>query len=348
MNLSGNTLGGAVNRYSMGDRPVSQVIGELVNGVANQVGAIALTVACLAVVLASCLSAPLTANASPFTLAALPSGNPISNGKSLLRYSLPIDNETIRDVQGSLEGMSNDLRAKRWGPIDKKAKKAQRVIEKKSDALLVGVPDSFMPEAKELVAQIGTGLEDLRLAVDERDREAIWTKRNAILDNIGMIEESMVTEFPFEVPEDYAKLPQLKGRATVELETSRGTIQITVDGYNAPVTAGNFVDLVQRGFYDNLPFIRAENSYVLQFGDPEGPDEGFNDPKTGKYRAVPLEIMVEGDTEPLYGYTTEEIGLFKKLPVLPFSAYGALAMARPESNNNGGSSQVFFFLFEPE
>ncbi|MGD1937196.1 MAG: peptidylprolyl isomerase [Cyanophyceae cyanobacterium] len=348
MNLSGNTLGGAVNRYSMGDRPVSQVIGELVKGVASRVGAIALTVACLAVVLASCLSAPLTANASPLTLAALPSGNPISNGKALLRYSLPIDNETIRDVQGNLEGMSNDLRAKRWGPIDKKAKKAQRVLEKKSDDLLVGVPDSFMPEAKDLVAQIGTGLEDLRLAVDERDREAIWTKRNEILDRIGAIEESMVTEFPFEVPEDYANLPQLKGRATVELETSRGTIQITVDGYNAPVTAGNFVDLVQRGFYDNLPFIRAEDSYVLQFGDPEGPDEGFNDPKTGEYRAVPLEIMVEGDTDPLYGYTTEEIGLFKKLPVLPFSAYGALAMARPESNNNGGSSQVFFFLFEPE
>lgn len=34
--------------------------------------------------------------------------------------------------------------------------------------------------------------------------------------------------------------------------------------------------------------------------------------------------------------------------MLPFSAYGAVAMARPESDNNGGSSQFFFFLYEPE
>ncbi|MGD1851239.1 MAG: peptidylprolyl isomerase [Cyanophyceae cyanobacterium] len=309
---------------------------------------IALTMTCVAIVLGACLSAPLAASASPLTVAALPSGNPISNGKALLRYSLPIENDTLRSVQGNLEQMSNDLRAKRWGPIDKKAKKAQRTLEKKSAELLVGVPDSFMPEATELVSQIGTGLEDLRLAVDDRDREGIWIKRNEILDRIGAIEESLVTEFPFEVPEEYGNLPQLKGRATVELETSRGTIQVTLDGYSAPVTAWSFVYLGQRGFYDNLPFIRAENSYVLQFGDPDGPDQGFNDPKTGEYRAIPLEIMVEGDTEPLYEYTTEEMGLFKKLPVLPFSAYGALAMARPESNNNGGSSQVFFFLFEPE
>ena len=27
---------------------------------------------------------------------------------------------------------------------------------------------------------------------------------------------------------------------------------IVLDGYNAPVTAGNFVDLVNRGFYNGL------------------------------------------------------------------------------------------------
>ena len=36
------------------------------------------------------------------------------------------------------------------------------------------------------------------------------------------------------------------------------------------------------------------------------------------------------------------------MPVLPFSAFGAVVMARPESEVNGGSSQFFFFLFEPE
>ena len=105
----------------------------------------------------------------------------------------------------------------------------------------------------------------------------------------------MVGEFPFEVPAEYANIPQLKGRATVKMTTSEGDITLVVDGYSAPVTAGNFVDLVQRGFYDGLEFIRSEESYVLQVGDPPGPEEGFIDPDTGKYRAVPLEILVRGD-----------------------------------------------------
>jgi peptidylprolyl isomerase len=57
----------------------------------------------------------------------------------------------------------------------------------------------------------------------------------------------MVQGFPFEVPEQYSNLPQLKGRATVEIKTNKGQVTVVVDGYSAPVTAGNFVDLVQRG-----------------------------------------------------------------------------------------------------
>jgi peptidylprolyl isomerase len=121
-----------------------------------------------------------------------------------------------------------------------------------------------------------------------------------------------------------------------------------VDGYSAPVTAGNFVDLVQRQFYDGMPFIRAEDNYVLQTGDPEGSEQGFIDPKTKQYRAIPLEILVKGDAEPIYGETLESLGRYLEDPVLPFSAFGTLGMARPESDPNGASSQFFFFLFEPE
>ena len=115
-----------------------------------------------------------------------------------------------------------------------------------------------------------------------------------------------------------------------------------------PITAGNFVDLVHRGFYDGLEFIRSEQSYVLQAGDPPGPEVGFIDPDSGKYRNIPLEILVQGDHEPIYSFTLEEIGRFREQPVLPFSAYGTVAMARPETENDGGSSQFFFFLFQPE
>jgi peptidylprolyl isomerase len=53
------------------------------------------------------------------------------------------------------------------------------------------------------------------------------------------------------------------------MTTDKGNLTVVVDGYSAPVTAGNFVDLVQRGFYNGLEFIRAEESYVLQIGDPQ-------------------------------------------------------------------------------
>jgi peptidylprolyl isomerase len=59
-------------------------------------------------------------------------------------------------------------------------------------------------------------------------------------------------------------------------------------------------------------------------------------------------VLARGDKEPTYGITLEDAGRYLDLPVLPFSAYGALAMARPETEPNGGSSQFFFFLFEPE
>ena len=90
----------------------------------------------------------------------------------------------------------------------------------------------------------------------------------------------------------------------------------------------------------------AEDFYVLQTGDPEGPAEGFIDPKTNEYRAVPLEILVKGDKVPTYGITLEDAGRYLDQPVLPFNAYGALGMARPNDEANGGSSQFFFFLFE--
>ena len=46
-------------------------------------------------------------------------------------------------------------------------------------------------------------------------------------------------------------------------------MRIVVDGYNAPVTAGNFVDLVARGFYDGMDIQRADG-FVVQTGKPPG------------------------------------------------------------------------------
>jgi peptidylprolyl isomerase len=254
----------------------------------------------------------------------------------------------VREIQVSLENIATELRGKRWSPISREITKAAVILSDRRDQLLADIPDDKKPQAEALISQINEGIASIREAVEAQDKESVLLGRRKILDQVGEIEELMVKEFPFEVPSEYSQLPQLKGRATVEMTTDKGNLSIVVDGYSAPVTAGNFVDLVQKGFYDGLEFIRAEDSYVLQIGDPPGPEEGFVDPETGEYRAIPLEVLVRGDSKPIYGITLEDAGLYREEPVLPFSSYGAVAMARPGTDPNGGSSQFFFFLFEPE
>jgi len=80
----------------------------------------------------------------------------------------------------------------------------------------------------------------------------------------------MVDGFPYEIPEEYRTMPLLKGRATVDMKVKIKdnpniedcVFRIVLDGYNAPVTAGNFVDLVERKFYDGMEIQRG-NSAVL-------------------------------------------------------------------------------------
>ncbi|MFM9263974.1 peptidylprolyl isomerase [Tychonema sp. BBK16] len=295
----------------------------------------------------------LSLNFSPVSHAkrpsrSMPAGNAITDGRALLRFALPIDNKTVREVQISLEDIGNHIRSKRWGPISNDVSKASRLLNLRESDILQSIPDPKKPEAQALVVQVKEGISLLEKAVEAKDRETVIDLKAKILRSVGNIEELMVTGFPFEVPSEYANLPQLKGRATVAVETEKGLITVVLDGYSAPVTAGNFVDLVDRGFYNGLPFIRSEESYVLQTGDPEGKEEGFIDPGTGKYRNVPLEVLVRDDKEPVYGITLEDAGRYRDEPVLPFSAYGTLAMARAEAEPDSGSSQFFFFLFEPE
>merc|ERR1712070_884538 len=75
---------------------------------------------------------------------------------------------------------------------------------------------------------------------------------------------------------------------------------------------------------------------------------GFVDPKTGEPRTIPLEVYVKGDKLPVYEETLEEMGRYNDVPALPFNAFGTLAMARTEFENNSASSQFFFLLKESE
>jgi peptidylprolyl isomerase len=61
-----------------------------------------------------------------------------------------------------------------------------------------------------------------------------------------------------------------------------------------------------------------------------------------------LEIRITGDPAPIYNETFEDVGRFKAEAVLPFATYGTLGWAHSDEHLDDGSSQFFFFLYEPE
>ncbi|AFY75111.1 peptidyl-prolyl cis-trans isomerase (rotamase) - cyclophilin family [Synechococcus sp. PCC 7502] len=146
----------------------------------------------------------------------------------------------------------------------------------------------------------------------------------------------------------FPNLPRLNGSATVEMKLKYGTVTIEVDGIDAPITAGNFVDLVKRGVYNNLTFhrvIREPSPFVAQGGDPLGNGTGsFIDPATSQPRLIPLEITK--------AYTPKE-GFIPKPeysnPLKPDDRVqlrhtrGAVAMARSQSPDSA-SSQFYIAL----
>jgi len=281
-------------------------------------------------------------------ISALASRNAITDPKSLLRYALPIENPTIRQIQKDVEDISNHIKGKRWSFIDRDVKQSAITLSQRSKEILKSIPEDRSQAGQSSIDHLKEELSALQESVEKKDRELTIKNQASVLDTITTIEEMMVVGFPFDVPSEYKNLPQLKGRATVSLETTEGNIKLIIDGYNAPVNAGNFVDLVNRGFYDGLPFTRAEEFFVVQAGDPLGDATGFKDPSTGEYRTVPLEIQIKDKDSPIYGTTLEDAGYYLPQLALPFNAYGAIATARPESDPNGGSSQFFLYRFDTE
>jgi cyclophilin family peptidyl-prolyl cis-trans isomerase len=60
----------------------------------------------------------------------------------------------------------------------------------------------------------------------------------------------------------------------VKLETNKGTIVIELFENEAPQAVGNFVNLVEKKFYDGLTFHRVLAGFMAQGGDPTGSGSG--------------------------------------------------------------------------
>jgi cyclophilin family peptidyl-prolyl cis-trans isomerase len=116
-------------------------------------------------------------------------------------------------------------------------------------------------------------LDTIDIEVDIDTDAFIEGKRQALL-ALSEVGELLVPSFPYSVPTrgKFGYLPRLLGRCTVTFSFERplssestfgikfggsenkalGNVTIVADGYAAPITAGNFVDLSVRNFYTGL------------------------------------------------------------------------------------------------
>lgn len=58
------------------------------------------------------------------------------------------------------------------------------------------------------------------------------------------------------------------------ISTSKGDIKLVLFAEQAPVTVANFVNLAQRGYYNNLSFHRVIDDFMIQGGCPHGTGTG--------------------------------------------------------------------------
>ncbi|KAK3239428.1 hypothetical protein CYMTET_50648 [Cymbomonas tetramitiformis] len=118
---------------------------------------------------------------------------------------------------------------------------------------------------------------------------------------------------------------------------SEAVVEVVLDGYSAPLTAGHFAALIREGYYDGLSLQSGEAAWYVGGSD-------VREPTATSLLPLPFEIMQMGEFEPRYRIPLDvQDGEF---PVLPMSVYGSLAMARDIDDNGSDPSKFFFYLYD--
>jgi peptidyl-prolyl cis-trans isomerase B (cyclophilin B) len=128
---------------------------------------------------------------------------------------------------------------------------------------------------------------------------------------------------------------QNSGAKVAVIETARGNIKLELYPQDAPKTVANFIDLINKGFYNGLTFHRVLADFVIQGGDPKGdgtggPGYSFEDEINPWSLGLSAETIQILQTQ---GYNYRHDLTSHKMTT------GALAMANSGPNTNG--SQFF-------
>ena len=127
---------------------------------------------------------------------------------------------------------------------------------------------------------------------------------------------------------------QPTGEEIAVLTTSKGTIRVQLAGKDAPIHVGNFVELAQKGYYNDLKFHRYVPNFVIQGGCPNTREMTPSQVANGGRGPAGQ----PGTGNP--GYSIKE-----EYTTNPNNEHldGTLAMAR-SSNPNSAGSQFYFCL----
>jgi peptidyl-prolyl cis-trans isomerase B (cyclophilin B) len=66
----------------------------------------------------------------------------------------------------------------------------------------------------------------------------------------------------------------MKNKLIAVIETDKGSIRLRLFTDQTPVTVANFVNLIRRGYYNNLKFHRVIPDFMIQGGCPAGDGRG--------------------------------------------------------------------------
>ncbi|KAG7015461.1 Peptidyl-prolyl cis-trans isomerase CYP37, chloroplastic, partial [Cucurbita argyrosperma subsp. argyrosperma] len=248
------------------------------------------------------------------------------------------------------------------------------------DLILGSIPSELKEKGSSLYTTLTEGkggLQTLLQSIRDNDPDKVSVGLATSLDTVAELELLQAPGLSFLLPEQYLKYPRLTGRGTVEFTIEKGdgsafspqaggessntaTIQVVVDGFSAPLTAGNFAKLSLLTIPSRLTVLclTLENSIDMsKFKVIDGAYNGTklsctsqavlseNSLDNNEGYSIPLEIKPSGQFEPLYKTTLSvQDG---ELPVLPLSVYGAVAMAHNEDSEEYSSPyQFFFYLYD--
>ena len=324
---------------------------------------------------------PPIRNATNFNLGSGSNGEVISSELVQLKL-IPVRNALFRELKATLESLlalrvrsEKPLDAETWNHANQRLDETISNLDKKRGQLrpyfnplseedtLKQITKNVRCEA--LVESLRQQLVELEDCTASRNTTRLFRVHREALLTLADVGELLVSQFPYQVPTEakFSYLPRLQGRARVTFSFRRGTkalgnVTILADGFGAPITAGNFVDLAIRNFYTGLPIKNSKRrlgSASTTFEVANLPilgsfQEGFYDPLTATLRRIPLEMVrldkSSGVPNLSYARGLSTLNTLvepadNSRPLLSFNIPGIVAMNHPDKNYNGASSEFF-------